>query len=267
METGKNNGKRGMTPAELKAKVEADKAAKLNATTVATKPPATPPVASTVAPAANPAVAIPPAPVPAPVVVVDKAVRDARLTKYISLVTNASEAAATQQVAAMSDGEKESMVAELDKATASFEAAKGTHSFNSFKSKLEKEGVEYITKLAKDSGLDLKTLGGKVVRYTFPEGVPTLAVDDPANGKKGRGGGKKGGSGPTSHGKVMYNGVEYTSLHDFCVKNAIKYEGRPTAFKAAEDPRKADGTEYPYIFKSEVRDGKIVLTKADRPKV
>ncbi len=196
-----------------------------------------------------------------------KAVRDARLTKYISLVTNASEAAATQQVAAMSDGEKESMVAELDKATASFEAAKGTHSFNSFKSKLEKEGVEYITKLAKDSGLDLKTLGGKVVRYTFPEGVPTLAVDDPANGKKGRGGGRKGGSGPTSHGKVMYNGVEYTSLHDFCVKNAIKYEGRPTAFKAAEDPRKADGTEYPYIFKSEVRDGKIVLIKADRPKV
>jgi len=184
---------------------------------------------------------------------------------YLVAVAGASEAAATQQVAAMSDGEKESLVAELDKAKEMHEAAKGTHSLNAFKAKLEKEGVELLVKLAKDSGLDLKTMGGKTVRFTFPEGLPTVEIDDPATKKKGRGGGRSGGSGPTSHGKVIYNGTEYTSLNDFAKKNSIKYEGRPTAFKAVEDPRKMDGSEYPFIFKTEVKDGKIVLTKLDRP--
>lgn len=128
----------------------------------------------------------------------------------------------------------------------------------------EKGIVQYLTDLAKAHKVDLS---GRKISVVFPKAGE---AGDPSylNVPKGKGGGGSGngtGKGFQSHGKVVAEGQEHSSLHAFCLANAIQYEGRRTAWEAVEDPLEL-GTKkaLPFKYQVENNNGKIILTKVAR---
>ena len=89
------------------------------------------------------------------------------------------------------------------------------------------------------------------------------------------GGGSRSGSSFKSQGKVLYchtDGREehYDSLHALAKAKDIKYNGRPTAIVAVEDPwteeKDSDGKyiRFPYAHSVEQQEDKLVVKRIER---
>lgn len=135
---------------------------------------------------------------------------------------------------------------------------------------------KFIGDLAKQHGV-AELLAGRVIKITYPDGKFSYT-----NSPKGKGNGRyysfsnggRNGSNFKSQGKViaiMLDGrrEEHSSLHAFAKFHHIKYEGRPTARVAVEDPWKIDkeGDSYPkhpYKHTIEDKDGTLLVTRVIR---
>ena len=160
---------------------------------------------------------------------------------------------------AISDPElRQKAKASLDKCVAIETQAKDAEKWEGFNTTAEAKLKEVFAGLQKEFGVTL--LGRKIVVSFAEVANPQYSHTIMGTRSSGNGGHREGG-GLKSHGKVEADGVEHNSLHALCVAENWKYEGRRTAWEAVQKPQDLDGKDLPYTNKTEVVDGKIIVTR------
>lgn len=116
---------------------------------------------------------------------------------------------------------------------------------------------EFIDGIAKKHEVDLT---GRRIVITYPDGK--FSYTHGSKGTAGNGGGRTGGGGFTSHGKVQGEYGEHNSLHALAVNQGWQYEGRRTAWEAIEKPQVLD-TKVSLGFTNSIenKEGVLIVTK------
>jgi len=184
--------------------------------------------------------------------------------KAVEASLSEEDKAIFEAIKAMPDGDaKTKALARFAKLKEQDDKSTQAKRFVDFDNELKEALPKWLAGMAKKHNVSLV---GRKITIAFPREGDPKHTHTPLGSRTGNSGGN--GKGFTSHGKVVYEGMEYNSLHALADRMNLQYEGRRTAFQVFEEPlEKGTKAELPYKFTvTKGEDSRLHVEKVEAKK-